>query len=444
MMRLISLLEQVLLILCGPLELVHLAIMDLMLVPAVVDFFAGEKTQTTNTSLACPGSLTPLPNAWVPDGFCASVWTTGLTGPRGIIAVSNRDLLVIESLTGRISALWDDNNDGRSDTSERAIIAAASGLNHAIALHGEFLYASTSRTVFRWKYVPGQRSNLGPSQTVVVNVPCCGHNTRTLAFDPNGLLYVSVGSSSNVDSDSTHARIHQFDLGTAPSLPMDWNDGNIFADGLRNEIGLTFDRDGVLWGVENGVDNLNRGDLGGDIHNDNPSEEVNKFVTPGRFYGYPYCWSEYILPQFGLGRGTQWVQPQFMGQYTDAWCRNPNNVVVPAWSLAAHQAPLDIQFYYGSSLPSSYFGGAFVPLHGSWNRNPPQGYRVNFIAIQNGIAVREEVLLRNIGNAHNWPNGVRPVALANTACRDGAGDTNDCLFLTSDATGQVIKIGYYN
>jgi len=410
-------------------------------------FFSDKTTQptttTANTSLACPGTLTPLPNAWVPDGFCASVWATGLTGPRGIISASNGDLLIVESLTGRVSVLWDDNRDGRSDSSERAIVAAASGLNHGIIYHGEFLYASTARTVFRWKYVNGQRTNLGPSQTVVSNIPCCHHNTRTLAFDANGLLYVSVGSASNVDPDSTHARIHRFDLGSAPSLPIDWSAGYLFADGLRNEIGLSFDRDGVLWGVENGVDNLNRADLGGDIHNDNPSEEVNKFVNPGRFYGYPYCWTEYILP-LGLGRGTQWVQPQFLSQYTDAWCRSQTNVVTPVWSLAAHQAPLDIQFYYGNSFPSSYFGGAFIPLHGSWNRNPSQGYRVNFLAIENGIPIREDVLLRNAGTAHNWPNGVRPVALANSGCRDGTGDTKDCLFLTSDATGQVIKIGYYN
>ncbi len=28
----------------------------------------------------------------------------------------------------------------------------------------------------------------------------------------------------------------------------------------------------------------------GDVHNDNPSEEVNIFDKPGAFYGYPYCW----------------------------------------------------------------------------------------------------------------------------------------------------------
>jgi len=188
-----------------------------------------------------------------------------------------------------------------------------------------------------------------------------------------------------------------------------------------------------------------RASLGGDIHNDNPAEEVNKFVTPGRFYGYPYCWSEYRLPTFGEGPGTQWLQPQFerVPPYTDAWCKSTSNVVPPAWSMGAHQAPLDIKFYKGTSFPSEYSGGAFVSLHGSWNRNPPQGYRVNFLTVQNGVPTKEDVFLRHSGNSQNWPNSVRPVGLANSRCRDGSGDSNDCLFVTSDASGQVIKIGYY-
>ena len=54
-------------------------------------------------------------------------------------------------------------------------------------------------------------------------------------------------------------------------FPIDFSLGEVFADGLRNEVGLAFDAHGVLWGVENGADNLVRDDLGGDIHNDNPA-----------------------------------------------------------------------------------------------------------------------------------------------------------------------------
>ena len=77
------------------------------------------------------------------------------------------------------------------------------------------------------------------------------------------------------------------------------------------------DPKGRVWGVENGVDNLARflfgfyllfflshshlllfsTDLGGDIHSNNPGEELN-LLEEGVFYGYPYCWSEYDLASY--------------------------------------------------------------------------------------------------------------------------------------------------
>lgn len=38
-----------------------------------------------------------------------------------------------------------------------------------------------------------------------------GHSTRTLLFDPQGRLYISVGSYSNVDENSFRSRIRRFD-----------------------------------------------------------------------------------------------------------------------------------------------------------------------------------------------------------------------------------------
>ena len=60
---------------------------------------------------------------------------------------------------------------------------------------------------------------------------------------------------------------------------------------------LAFDAFGVLWGVENGADRLKRRDFGGDIHNENPAEELNRFPesAAGEHWGYPYCWPVVIL-----------------------------------------------------------------------------------------------------------------------------------------------------
>jgi glucose/arabinose dehydrogenase len=54
--------------------------------------------------------------------------------------------------------------------------------------------------------------------------------------------------------------------------------------------------------------------LGGDLHNTNPSEELNYFGTPGLFYGYPYCWSAFNVT--GYAPGTQFYQYQFAGEVT--------------------------------------------------------------------------------------------------------------------------------
>jgi len=384
----------------------------------------------------CPN---PLNYSSVPPGFCATSWADTLPIPRGLAVGPTGDLLVVERGRGVVTALWDSNGDGISSASERATIAGAAGLNHGIVVHADYLYASNITALYRWRYV-GDRTNLGTPQIVVHSIPCCGHATRTPAFDRSGLLYISVGSTSNVDPDSTHARINRFNISVVPTEGISWDSGYVFADGLRNEVGLTFDNLDRLWGVENGVDNLNRIDLGGDIHMSNPAEEVNLFNEPGQFYGYPYCWSEYDLaPQYAKGKGTQWTHPNFMndGVHNDAWCQERSNVVPPAYSLAAHQAPLDIKFYYGNSFPAQYQGGAFVSLHGSWNRVPPMGYRVIHIKFSSGFPESESVFLANNGTTQQWPNNVRPVAMAVSNSK-GA----DCLFISSDTTGEIIMMTF--
>jgi len=273
----------------------------------------------------------------------------------------------------------------------------------------------------------------------VKNIPCCHHTTRSLVFDSFGKLYVESGSGSNVDPDSTHARIMKFDISSIPPGGIDWPKGELFADGLRNEVGIRFDHQGRLWGVENGCDDLNRDDLGGDIHENNPSEEMNVFLASGLFYGYPYCWSEYLLADnHSQPRGAQWVHENFIndGTHSDQWCQNPKNVQKPAWNFQAHMAPMDIIFWNKDSFPSQY--AAFVSFHGSWDRQPPVGYRVDWVEFANGFPVKSEKFLYYSGPGEtgpNWPH--RPVGMAESSCYFG-----NCLILSSDSSGILIAIGY--
>jgi len=375
-----------------------------------------------------------LPNSAHPDGFCPRIWTTGLSFPRGMVVASNGDILVLEAGQNRVVALYDNNGDGYSDINERSVIATASGLNHGIDIFGGYLYASNPTTVFRWKYYAGNRSNLGNPQTVITNIPCCHHTTRTLRFSDQGDLYVQSGSGSNVDSDPSHSQVRRFTISS--SLPMSWSTGTLAYNGLRNEVGLRYDMYKRLWGVENGCDMLQRSDLGGDIHNDNPSEEVNLFDKDG-FYGYPYCWSEGKLDsRYAKGPGTQRYHPDFKN-YTDNWCAQ--NSIKPAFNLQAHTAPLDILFYYDTSFPEHYRGNAFVTLHGSWNRDPPVGYRIQHLIFDKTthLPTSVEDFMYHKGNSARWPNNIRPVGLGLAKCSYG-----NCLYMTSDASGNVIEISY--
>jgi len=45
---------------------------------------------------------------------------------------------------------------------------------------------------------------------------------------------------------------------------------------------------------------------------------------------------------------------------------------------------LGLAFYDKTAFPAEYRGGAFVALHGSWNREPPDGYEVVYVPFTDG------------------------------------------------------------
>ena len=302
---------------------------------------------------------------------------------------------------------------------------------------------------------------LSPTSTGGYGGAARGHRTRTLIFDDKDRLYVSVGSVGNVDSDSSRSRIRRFNMSlfTAESGPFDFIKAEVFADGVRNEVGLAFDTYGVLWGVENGADQLNRfpnnnptrSDLPNDIYNDNPAEELNRFPeeNAGRYYGYPDCWTEYKLPdKYARGRGTQWQWPG--RKKKDAWCNNPENVVQPLVAMQAHSAPLGLVFYKGvtgsdcarkhpSPMPEEYIGDIFIGFHGSWNRKIPTGYKVVRIPMDKngmpvaGVATEPIDLIKHNGAGAKWPTGFRPV--------DVVFDTCGRLLISSAKSNEVYILG---
>ena len=275
---------------------------------------------------------------------------------------------------------------------------------------------------------------------MVKSLPCCHHTARSLRFHPEqpGLLLVHVGSASNVDSTPSHAQIRAFQVGT-PALPaggLGWETGLLWASGLRNAEAIDFDRAGKLWACPNGLDDLARGDLGGDIHEHNPAEELVRVDEPGAFFGYPYCWPQGLLPAANTPPGTMWATP---GRgWTDEMCRDASQVTPPLFSFPAHMAPIDLLFWKGGfelGPPGgpSWRKDAFVSFHGSWDSSVPVGHRVEHLRFDpaSGLPSSSETFAFR----PSW----RPTGMTVAPCPLGF-----CLYVAADADNSISAFGLHH
>jgi glucose/arabinose dehydrogenase len=103
--------------------------------------------------------------------------------------------------------------------------------------------------------------------------------------------------------------------------------------------------------------------------------------------------------------------------------------ITPDYALGGHTAALGLTFDEQSALPAPYKGGAFVGMHGSWNRSEPSGYSVIFIAFKDGkpegmpVDVLTGFLVEDGSKAHGRPVGVTFDRKGALLVADDAGDT---------------------
>jgi glucose/arabinose dehydrogenase len=58
--------------------------------------------------------------------------------------------------------------------------------------------------------------------------------------------------------------------------------------------------------------------------------------------------------------------------------------IKPDYGLSSHVAALGVTFSQGETLSPQFADGAFVGEHGSWDRDPLNGYQVIFVPFVNG------------------------------------------------------------
>lgn len=400
---------------------------------------------------------------------------------RDLIKLPSGDLLGVIAgnviTTSRLVIMWDDDGDGVMDNFN-CICVSNYNLNHGLAYipaaNNPFpssktirsraadgvIFASSSDNVYKWFFpetINRRFTNLGVPQVLVRNINFPGmilngiHVTRTLAITPGTYehLYVTVGSELNIDNDDERARIRRFKLSEIDSDDFFWmyQDGELFAGGTRNTVGLAWDAAGNLWGSEMGSDNLERDDLGGDIHEDNPACEINKYSeeNAGESWGYPYCWTEFSLPDgVGLGTGTVWADPNH--DKSDEWCRE--NTVQSDLAVQAHSSPTSLTFFNASDIiddrdncegtfPSEVDGHLFIAYRGSWNRDVPTGYKVVTVPFDSPggyISGEQEDLMASSGSSARWTSLLRLTGLEFDRCGR--------LLVTDDNRGYIFTISY--
>lgn len=334
----------------------------------------------------CRGGV-PLPpdQHFVAPGMCASLVGTDLGALRQITFAPNGDLFGV-TLKGSIQRLRDADGDGFFQPSEISEYASTGsyGNNCDIDGAGGYLYAGGREGVKRWPYSPTSTSG-GAGEDVVVGQPTGGHQHHTVhVYD--GWLYVHSGSAGNATNpkspayDDERSLIRRFDLSTfTPGAPLQWLSGEVVTAGLRNANGFARSGKGRIFAVVNGLDDI--GYEGKNVHDDNPGEQVVE-IAAGKQYGYPFCFTaQRVVRANGevVPAGTQ-LYNQGFGVHDDAWCATSSSK--PATFIQAHSAPLDLTFFDAQpkgALPERYRGGAFVALHGSWDRQPATGYKVIWI-----------------------------------------------------------------
>lgn len=318
----------------------------------------------------------------VPAGWSISAIATDLQIPRQTLVLPNGDILVAEgkgksapvltpkdyvaskiksqgttSVKGgnRLTLLRDADGDGTYEG--RWVFAEQLNAPYGLALVGNRLYVANQDALVRFDYSPGQtQATQSPVQVAALPSAINHHWTKALAADAEGrYLYVGIGSNSNVGErgmaiEENRAMVWQVDAQTGAARP--------FATGLRNPTALAFEPSSrQLWAVVN-----ERDELGPELVPDYLTS-----VREGAFYGWPYAY-------WGPNVDTR-VKPP-----------DPQKVqatVKPDFALQSHSAPLGLAFTRQAG--EGPFGeGAFIGLHGSWNRAQPVGYKVIFVPFRDG------------------------------------------------------------
>ena len=375
----------------------------------------------------------------VPAGVRIQAMATGLMHPRIVYPLPNGDILVVESngpgtepfrpkdyIQGKVKAragaaakggnritlLRDADGDGVPEL--KTVLVDHLHSPYGVVWVAGTLYVANTDAIIAFPFTPGQSKITAPG-TVLTDLPggpIDHHWTKSMVASPDGsMLYVGVGSNSNITENGMAA-----EEGRAAIYAVDRLTGakRLYATGTRNPTNLAIQPGtGQLFAVVN-----ERDEIGPDLVPDYLTS-----IKQGGFYGWPYSyWGQHVDVR---------VHPQNPAMVAKA--------IKPDYGLSSHVAALGVAFSNGETFAPQFANGAFVGEHGSWDRDPLNGYQVVFVPFANGrptgvpVPVVSDFLAADHKTVRGRPVGV---ALDRTGALIVADDVGNVVWRVSKAPGR--------
>lgn len=216
----------------------------------------------------------------------------------------------------------------------------------------DWLYLAETHKLTRRKFTKGETKPSDDNPQTLATFPDYGlsykyggwHLTRTIAFGPNGKLYVSVGSSCNSCKEKEKVRASVVEMNP------DGTGQREYAKGLRNAVGIRAIGK-FVFATNQGSDHLGV---------DKPDETFYA-LRRGADYGWPYCHS---------ANGRIIADPELK---RTGGCRK---VPAPYAHFPARSSALGFDYFDDADAPEAIKGAFLVALHGSSDKAMKSGYKV--------------------------------------------------------------------
>lgn len=231
---------------------------------------------------------------------------------------------------------------------------------HTDASGQDWIYVAETDKLTRRKFKKGETIPSDQNPQTLAEFPDYGlsykyggwHLTRTIAFAPNGKLYISVGSSCNACDEKEKERASVIEMNA------DGSNQRIFVKGLRNAVGLKYM-----------ANNLFASNQGSDHLGLNKPDETFYALKDGADYGWASCYQS-------NGRVFLDKTPPNKLKKPTARLKSCENVPVSYAYFPAHASVMGFDYFDSSNADSTIKNAFLVSLHGSTNKNIGKGYKI--------------------------------------------------------------------